>query len=143
MKKKPSLQSKNLKGSRAKGKTYERKVGKQLRKRADKLKVDLHPQEWIEYEDANGYGYCQPDYYLVCDGFILLAECKLTQTDSAFNQMTKLYMPVLKYMYDMPIIPIQIFKNIKRHTPNLIKDITELYNKPKHGLWNWHYLGHY
>lgn len=143
MKKPPSLKSKKLKGARARGKTYERKVGKQLAKRAEKLSVDLKSQEWLEFTDANGYGYCQPDFYFVCDGFVILVECKLTQTQTAFDQMTKLYMPVLKHIYAMPIIPVQVFKNIKRHTPNLIKDITDLYDEPKHGLWNWHYLGHY
>lgn len=143
MQKPPSLKPKKLKGARAKGKTYERKVGKKLAYRADKLNIELRSQEWIEYEDTNGYGYCQPDYYFICNGFIILAECKLTYTEQAFNQMTQLYMPVLKHIYKVPVIPVQVFKNLRCHLPNMVRDITDIYDKPKHGLWNWHYLAHH
>lgn len=140
--------SKGLKGSKGAGIRYEKKVVKRIKERCDSPRANdisarVYPGQWISFEDAAGIGYAQPDCYLICLGFILLLECKLTYTDYAWEQLTGLYMPLLKDIYEVPVVPIQVCKNLVNHVPNMIKDIRDLYFKPKHGMWTWHYLAHY
>jgi len=125
--------------------TYERTVGKRLQRRIEEgdLEGKLMPAQWFRFEDENGRGYCQTDYYIICAGFIVLLECKLTQTQMAEGQMTELYVPILKHIYECPIICVQVFKNVRHKISNRLSDIsilTEEPNHPKTGVWNWHYI---
>lgn len=141
----PTLFSKEprLKGNRAKGKTYERLVGRRLEQRIAKGEIagELIKHQWFSYIDSNGHGYCQSDYYIICEGFIVLIECKLTQSDFAGDQMSKLYKPVLEYIYKVPVVCVQVCKALRKNPPNAISDITDLINNPRHGIHTWHYLG--
>lgn len=135
--------SPKLKGSRAKGKTYERLVGRKLKRRIEngELNADLVSERWFAFEDDNGFGYCQIDHYLVCPGFIVLIECKLTQTDSAEDQLKKLYEPILRQVYQCPVITVQVCKNLRRHPANALGDIRDIIEYPRAGLWTWHFIG--
>ena len=92
------------------------------------------------FEDANGIGCCQTDHELHFEDYIILLECKLTQSPLAVPQMTKLYIPVMKEIYDKPIIPVQVCKNLKTNPPNLLADIEVLIEHPRMAIWTWHYL---
>lgn len=139
--------SPKLKGCRAKGKTYERTVGRKL---ANRIKNGLlnfgsdmptiHSEQWFYFRDMNGSGYCQTDHYLKYENFIVLLECKLTQSNDAIKQMALLYRPVLEHIYGLPVIPVQVCKNLRYNPPNLIVDIEDLLAEPKIQLWTWHYL---
>lgn len=100
---------------------------------------ELIAEQWFSYEDDNGRSICQTDYYLLCDGFILLLECKLTQTDSAIAQMAKLYKPILEHIYEVPVICVQVCKNLRYRPPNAIRDIKQLIDDPRYGIHTWHF----
>lgn len=103
--------------------------------------VELISHQWFSFNDSNGGGCCEADHYLIHPrGFIILLECKLTQTDSAIDQMVKLYVPVLKEIYGMPVIPVQVCKNMRYQPDNLITDIEVLLKEPRMAVWTWHYL---
>jgi hypothetical protein len=53
--------------------------------------------------------------------------------------MDKLYRPVLEHIYEVPVIGVQVFKNIKAHVRNPITDIMELIRYPNEGIYNWHF----
>lgn len=131
-----------LKGSRAKGLTYERAVGRRLIRRIDAgdLRAELVSNQWFRFVDKNGKGFCQTDHYLICGDFIILIECKLTQNKFAKNQMLKLYKPVLEHIYEVPIICVQVFKNVRAKMTNRIADISDLMTNPVPNIYSWHYI---
>ena len=106
-------------------------------------KVTIVAGQWFSFTDDVGFGMCQADYYLMYPKFIILLECKLTQNDGAAEQMTKLYMPILKMIYGLPVIPVQVCKNLRYNPPDLLADISSLIKAPRHGVWTWHYLAEY
>lgn len=130
-----------LKGSKAKGLTYERTVGRRLAKRIEKeqLPAELVSGQWFAFEDSNGYGCCQIDHYLICPGFIIILECKLTQTDSAEPQLRELYEPIIREVYKCPVMVIQVCKNLRHHPAHTLLDIREAIYKPRPEMWTWHF----
>lgn len=71
---------KSLRGTRGKGQTFERRVGKLLQAKADEWGWTLHSHRWIELED--GSGWLQPDFVLQCSpNRAVIFECKLTWVD--------------------------------------------------------------
>lgn len=141
----PALYAKapKMKGARAKGRTYERTVGRRLKARiaSGEIPAELREGQWFLYTDDNGPGYCQTDYYLLCPGFIILIECKLTQNSSAETQMALLYKPILEMVYKVPVVTLQVCKNLRGHPKLRVMDIMDLVKVPRPGLWTWHYLG--
>ena len=101
----------------------------------------LYSGQWFAFYDDSGPGYCQIDHYILLPGFIILVECKLTQTEKAEYQMEKLYVPILHKVYGVPVISLQICKNVRYHLRNGIQHITDLIKYPRGGVYTWHYLG--
>lgn len=124
-------------GTRAKGFTYQKKISRLLKR---ELSDELITDQWIHFQDANGRGYAQPDFYAVLDDRVLLFEAKLTQNDSAKDQCLKLYVPLLTYIYGRPVVACQVFKNIRYVPGNLITDWRELLAAPGR-YYLWHNLG--
>lgn len=120
-------------------------IGRRLSSRIKEgeLPAELISGQWFRFEDSRGPGYCQIDHYLICPGFIILIECKLTHTDYALDQMDKLYKIILEHIYQVPVVCVQVCKNLRRdrNPPDLITDISELVFKPRRGLHTWHYIG--
>lgn len=116
-----------LKGSAAKGKTYERTIIRRLEAQIPNL---LHASEWIRYQDltceGNHWRFAQPDAYVLCDKWIWLLEVKRTQTSLAGAQMKYLYEPLLQALYPgKAIIKIQVCKNIRTVPENEITRLRE------------------
>src|SRR3954470_9248395 len=85
------------KGSKAKGLSFERKVGKELIRQmaTGELKSGkLHSGTWLKYLDRNGPGFAQPDHFILYSDLILLLECKLKQNTQAEDQLQILYRPL-------------------------------------------------
>lgn len=130
--------SPKLKGSRAKGKTYERTVVRHL-KRAFLEPELIHYNEWLGFTDATGSHYCQPDIYVELPSYILLLEVKLTQTDSAAYQLAGLYRPLLEALYSKPVVMVQVCKNL-RYPPKY--EIHALREAKKPGqIYTYHFIG--
>lgn len=136
----PSLRfaraEKNAKGSRAKGYTYQRVVGRKLRD----LGLTPLSSQWFSFHDAAGHGYCQIDHLVLFPTGVLLIECKLTQTDSAFLQMSQLYVPILEFIYKRPVITLQACRGL-RYPPQALREPLGLLAQPEFGNFTWHYSG--
>lgn len=125
------------------GLAYEKKVGRTLKRmlRQEELEGELRANQWVQFSDENGIGWAQPDFYLLMENGILLMECKLTQSDSATPQLLSLYLPLLRKIYNLPILCLQICHNLRYVPKKLIDGPQELLGAPGPGIFVWHYLG--
>lgn len=135
-----------LSGSKAKGKTYERAVGKLLRQWAEtgELYGKVYEGQWFSFVDANGSGCCQPDILVETDSFVIILECKLTQNREALEQLAGLYRPVVEKVFQKPSVLVQVCRNL-RHVPptDFIRCVTELLDRPAYNtIYTWHFLAH-
>ena len=85
--------------------------------------------------------WAQPDHYIITDERILLMECKLTQTDSATPQLLSLYLPLLRFIYEKPIICLQVCQNLRYVPQKLVSGPKELLKRPGPGVFVWHFVG--
>jgi hypothetical protein len=129
--------AKRKRGSKAQGLTYQKKIARVLKR---DMPEELVADQWIRFQDANGHGYAQPDFYSVFEDRVVLFEAKLTQNDSAKDQCLKLYAPLLTYIYGRPVVSCQVFRNIRYRPAGLITDWRELLALPA-GYYNWHNMG--
>ena len=141
----PKLFSKRpkIKGSRGKGLTYETHVGRTIRDWITRGEIigTLYEGQWFYFEDNNGYGYCQTDILLETNSFIFILECKLTYTSWAWQQLRRLYKPVVEKVFNKPSITIQVCKNIHYIPGGMIESLAQVMDNPKDGLLTWHFLG--
>ncbi len=132
------------------GLAYERVVGRTLKRliTGGELLGELHLQQWILFADAGGVQWARPDAYIRLpsksqfsshrfDG-ILLIEVKLTQSDSATHQLLGLYLPLLRRIYNVPILCLQVCKNLRYVPSKLIERPAELIEHPGPGVFTWH-----
>jgi hypothetical protein len=123
-----------LRGSRAAGVTYEKKVGKVLRHLFGTKAV--HSGVWFEYADSVRQGVCQVDHYVLREEVVLLIECKLSESLEAWGQMRDLYAPILRRAYGLPVTCIQATKCLRSGLP-VIFDPRETRSG---GTYLWHVL---
>ena len=125
------------------GMAYEKKVGRHLKRMVqdDQLSGELRLNQWLLFADDNGIGWAQPDAYILMEKRILLIECKLTQSDVATPQLLSLYLPLLRKIYDLPILCLQVCHNLRYVPKRLVEGPRELLNDPGPGVFVWHYLG--
>lgn len=82
-------------GAKAKGLSFERRVGKFLRRHFPQTLSG----QWIEYLDAGEKRHAQVDHLVLSSLRGLIIECKLTHSRSARRQLEKLYLPLLRSIY--------------------------------------------
>lgn len=135
---KPLFQPKRLRGARARGLAYERKVGRHLEQllAQGQLHGRLFSGQWLYFEDDGGPGHAQPDHFIVRPDSVLLLECKLTQTDLAWEQVEGLYSPLLKHLFNLPVVGVQVCRNLRRADSSLVHSPAGL----RHGS-TWHWIG--
>ena len=114
-----------VQGTRARGRIFEKKVGKQLKLLADELNWEFHDHHWVKVPKLDGTSfYLQPDFVLVApSGGCLLIEAKLTWTPDAEAQLTR-YMEALTLMGLRPI-PILTCRNLTPDTPESVKTLCD------------------
>ncbi len=117
----PSPKAKDLSSSQRRGKAFERKALKEIRKLAlPGLIIFDETKEWIKYVDSTGFHLAQPDG-IDLGKIIYLFECKLTQNDNAHAQMKHLYTPLLRHIYNpQEVVHIQVCKNLQYRTPKML-----------------------
>ncbi len=93
------------------------------------------------FSDQNGIGWAKPDIYLLMEDKILLIECKLTQTETAIPQMLCLYLPLLRMIYNKPILCLQVCKNLRYVPKKFVESPQELLQNPGPGAYLWHFRG--
>lgn len=120
------------KGARAAGLRYEENVGKELARR----QLDFARGPWIQFRDRNGTGFAQPDFviYSSAKQWCVL-EAKLSQTPAAFEQLFKLYVPLLTFLHPgVNFTPVQVCKNLRKRDAKIVDDL----GKAKYGgTWHW------
>lgn len=100
------------------------------------------PGKWIEFEDAHGTGFAQPDFFLLGQRSLLLVECKLTQTETAEVQLLHLYSPLLAHIFPSHTIAcVQVCKNL-RHIPEYeVESLDEVLEWPPGRVATLHWIG--
>lgn len=122
-------------GIKGQGHTYEGKLAK-------KLGVEWLHGQWFQFGDLSGPGWCQPDFLLIQPNFVVLLECKLSWTPIGHLQMSELYEPILIEHFKLPILKIQVCKNLTKQTPwnSITPDLPnaiELAAKNQPSVWHW------
>lgn len=74
------------------------------------------PGQWFHFVDINGSGYCQTDILLRLRGEIFLFECKLTDTERARSQLSRLYIPVVERCFALPARGITVTRHLSGET---------------------------
>lgn len=126
------------------GKTYERKVYKTLKRQCDAGEWpngELLYGPWLEYVDQNGPGICQPDLVMILPDTLMIFEVKLKQTLKAWDQLDK-YVALCSLLWPRDrIFQVQTFK-----FPTCDKSARRIVN-PRDllalivgGVYCWHYI---
>lgn len=127
--------------SAAAGFVYERKVAEEARKYG-KVK---HGQ-WLKFRDIRGTAYAQTDVLLLPSGAsrLYLIESKLTQKAEGELKLEKLYVPLCRKLYRVPIFPILIFKNILWNPEKLLTSFEEMFSlstRDQEKVLHFHWIG--
>jgi hypothetical protein len=75
------------------------------------LEGSLHGQ-WFEFEDTNGFGYCQTDLLFYLDGLVAVIECKYTLVPGAHSKLASLYVPVVEKALACRAAGVVVVKNL-------------------------------
>lgn len=98
-------------GSRAAGKAYERRFGRELARLFGRALGEVVAGQWIRFVDRNGPGHAQPDFYVVRPDRVLVFECKLKETEAGVAQLEGLYAPLLAKLYEpRAVVKVLVFK---------------------------------
>lgn len=106
--KSPSFVKKtSLRGAKGLGIRYEKELAKKI--------PGANHGQWFEFQDRNGIGWAQTDFFVKLEeeNCILLLECKNTFVGEAYGQMEGLYVPLLERIYTLPVVGIQVCRNLR------------------------------
>jgi hypothetical protein len=115
---------------------YEKKLGRELGRRFG----SVHSGQWIEFCDLNGRGFAQPDHYMLCDDSVIVFECKLTQQERGLIQLGQLYRPLLRKIYDRPVVGVLVCRVMRKECKRLIDDPSVLLGTTREDIFTWHWL---
>lgn len=103
-------------GAKAAGLRFQRAVGAALEA---KLGHRLLQGPWFEYCDGHVRRYCQPDFiiYRPESADFVVAEAKLTWNFEAYEQLWRLYVPVVRRYSAKAVSAMLIVRNLTRETP--------------------------
>lgn len=121
-----------LRGTKALGLTFERKVGLVL----GRLFSEVHSGVWFEYQTLDKVAVCQPDHFAVLSDKIILVECKLSEKIEAWVKMRELYAPILEQHYARPVARVQAARHLRSGLP-VVLDVRRVVGG---GEYLWHVL---
>lgn len=102
------------------GISFEKKVDKAL-KQSVKSPIEHNP--WFSFTDRTGLNFCSPDFVLPLEESVVVIEVKYTYTPAAIDQLKKLYLPVVRKIYDRDAFGLILCKNL---TPEVDRTIDYL-----------------
>lgn len=102
---------------------------------------DVQCGVWLEFHDASGAGYAQPDFFLVGPHSTIVLESKLTETDAGYSQISLLYRPLLWRVFRRPVVGILVCKTLIRMPQRLIRSPAEVLDTVEEATYLWHFLG--
>ena len=123
----PPFPSQRETGSRARGLSYERQVGKELQKICANNGWTLWDHQWFLYECGTERKYFQPDFVIEqAGGQGIVAEVKLTHVDA--TAQLKRYISYLK-VFGLDCIPLTIVRHLTplTQTELIIDDFNKSY----------------
>jgi hypothetical protein len=108
-----------------------------LKKRFPQVKLNYH--QWIEYSDANGPGYCEPEAWIELKDRVILFECKLTGGVAGRMQLEGLYAPLLEALLGKPVHCLLVCKWTTPDTPGPFFACVEDFMRSgaRFGTWHW------
>lgn len=132
-----------LRGTKAAGMRFQRAVGAALEA---KLGHDILLGPWFEYIDCGVRRYCQPDFIILrlLHAYLVVIEAKLTWNFEAYEQLRRLYVPVVRQFYNLPVYSMLAVRNLTRETPKsaIFSDFDKaLAATAPQVCPTWHYLG--
>jgi hypothetical protein len=97
--------NRKVSGAQKKGLSYEKKalamLERKIQEKPNGAELQLLKGPWIEFEDASGRRWCQPDAIILGNLFhAVIVEIKYKHTPSAWYQLWELYLPVLKCIFE-------------------------------------------
>ena len=95
--------------AKSSGLRYQRKVEKWLKSHYGEHSLFIG--QWLEYRDASGRRYAQPDAWVIGRTKVALFEIKVGHSELAWWQLKKLYLPLLAQLYELPVVPVEIVKS--------------------------------
>jgi len=101
--------TRRLYGAKAAGIRYEKSVAKAI--------PGAIRGQWFEFYDANGHGYCQTDVLVIGKANTLVIECKLTDTEQAYEQLSRLYLPVVSMAFERHVIGLVVVRHLTKTSP--------------------------
>jgi len=104
-------------GARAQGLLYEKDLEKGLATRFER-------GAWWEFEDREGKGFCQTDFWAGAKEWVIILEVKLSWCEEAEDQLFGLYCPVLSKALGVPwkrLLPVVVCRNLARGLDRPIK----------------------
>jgi hypothetical protein len=108
----------------------------------DEFGAEAFVGQWIRYVDLLGPGWAEIDAYIVRPEVVVVCEVKLTQQSHAFYQMESRYVPLLRFIYQRPVVMLQICKHLVEKIPPHLKRLpTELLIHPQHDKYTCHWIG--
>lgn len=127
------------------GLRYESKLERHLRASRE---VELLAHPWIEYEDATGLHYAQPDFILTPVGVReagsaarsrILLEAKRSASSAGEVQLRDLYLPLVEALLPGPWVLVQVALNAvwKRTALLELAQVLSLTPSPDVHLWHW------
>ncbi len=120
-------------GQKAWGIRYERSVGAEL---PDGSRMGI----WFEFQDSNGRGFCQVDGLVPMGlGCVGVLEIKYTWTQSAFDELRWLYLPVVAFALGVRVKGVQVCKVLTPQAQWVSGDLKGALAGA--GLATWHCLG--
>jgi hypothetical protein len=129
-----------LRGAKAQGKTFERKVGRKLI--SDFGLSRLRSNVWFEFYDKNGDGWAGADHILFLPDRIVIFECKLSQTPSGISQIQFLYRPLVQFIFpDRLVQGVQVCKNLYQEAPGQVDSLAEVLSSSSEAIFTWQWLG--
>lgn len=102
----PSLRGKSA--AQKAGIRYERKIISEL---ISEYPDGLRPGQWFRFEDASGLRWCQVDALRVEPQRAIVFEVKSRFSSDAWWQLRKLYEPVVRLAFKVPVVPVVICRN--------------------------------
>lgn len=108
------MRPRRVRGKKARGLAYERKFGKYLKRTAE---GEIFANQWFRFEDANGLGWAQTDYFVKLPSGIILFECKLSERPAAWVQLRRLYSPILQTIFSLRPECVQVCKYVTGDGP--------------------------
>jgi hypothetical protein len=102
---------------------------------------EIQVGRWIEFIDMEGFGFAQPDFFFLAPTSVVLLEAKLTQCDSGYTQMERLYRPLLRFIFRLPVVCVLVCKNlIEDPGKQGIFSPVEVLGLTSESTHTWHYV---